>query len=792
MQNWHKCLSLLCGSTQNFTTYTKRIPVRIAGISEGIVNKGIHLNRCLQRNRNRKQEPSTLSALFKPVHVERNIDEYDVGSELAGKLEKPAILKILNNFTQRREVKLLCQENGLDNYLQHQAFASFRRYCIESENLPVDLHIVFSDIIKGAGHVDDIFPYFLSHSKSLFPHLDCMDDLKKISDLRTPANWYPSARAITRKIIFHAGPTNSGKTYHALERFLSAKSGVYCGPLKLLATEVFNKTNERGTPCDLVTGEERKYGINENTPAAHVACTVEMTSINTPYEVAVIDEIQQLRDPQRGWAWTRAFLGLVAEEIHVCGELGAVELLQKICETTNETVEVHNYKRLTELTIEDKALTTLDNVQPGDCIVCFSKNDIYSVSREIEARGKEVAVIYGGLPPGTKLAQAAKFNDSDNSCKVMVATDAIGMGLNLSIRRIIFFSLTKPTINEKGEREVDIISVSSALQIAGRAGRYRTQWEHGYVTTYKSEDLPKLSKLMEQTPEPLKQAGLHPTADQIELYAYHLPNSSLSNLMDIFVNLCTVDDSLYFMCNTEDFKFLAEMIQHVPLSLRVRYLFCCAPINRKMAFVCSMFLKIARQYSRNEPITFDFISKNCGWPLSLPKTILDLVHLESVFDVMDLYLWLSYRFIDLFPDSPAVRIAQKELDEIIRQGVFQITRLLKNSETNTYSTRRSSIQGKGSSYKNVIITMYRHLLFVFINLESSAGSAGIRGRLTDRLIAQGLLTPAMLSELRKEWDAQHRTSSASEQPINSEDMETYDQNDIDDGFNRKTRRKRRK
>lgn len=126
--------------------------------------------------------------------------------------------------------------------------------------------------------------------------------------------------------------------------------------------------------------------------------------------------------------------------------------------------------------------------------MCFSKNDIYSVSRAIEAIGKEVAVIYGGLPPGTKLAQAAKFNDPENSCKVLVATDAIGMGLNLyktptininfsiiqatffyfrrSIRRIIFYSLIKPTVNEKGEKEMDIISVSAALQIAGRAGRY--------------------------------------------------------------------------------------------------------------------------------------------------------------------------------------------------------------------------------------------------------------------------------------------------------------------------------
>lgn len=127
-------------------------------------------------------------------------------------------------------------------FLQQQAFSSFRRFCIE-ENLPADLHIVVSDILQGAGHVDDIFPYFLRHARKMFPHLECMDDLRKISDLRTPANWYPHARVLNRKIVFHAGPTNSGKTYHAMERFMKAKTGVYCGPLKLLATEVYNKSN---------------------------------------------------------------------------------------------------------------------------------------------------------------------------------------------------------------------------------------------------------------------------------------------------------------------------------------------------------------------------------------------------------------------------------------------------------------------------------------------------------------------------------------------------------------------
>lgn len=105
--------------------------------------------------------------------------------------------------------------------------------------------------------------------------------------------------------------------------------------------------------------------------------------------------------------------------------------VKAICISAGENVEVHRYKRLTNLEIENEALGSLINVKPGDCIVCFSKNDIFTVSRSLESRGTEVAVIYGSLPPGTKLAQAAKFNDPKNSCKVLVATNAIGMGLNL-------------------------------------------------------------------------------------------------------------------------------------------------------------------------------------------------------------------------------------------------------------------------------------------------------------------------------------------------------------------------
>ncbi|GBM01033.1 ATP-dependent RNA helicase SUV3, mitochondrial [Araneus ventricosus] len=707
-----------------------------------------------------------------PLTPANSVDDINVGEELSTKINKDDILKLINKFYKQPEVNIVAAENGLDSKLFHRAAISFRTFCMESEHLPVDLHIALSDILQGAGHVTDILPYFLDHAKQIFPHLECMEELKKISDLRQPSNWYPNARTINRKLVFHAGPTNSGKTYRALERFMTSKSGVYCGPLKLLSVEVFNKTNEKGTPCDLVTGEERQMVLPDNSPANHVACTIEMVSVENKYEVAVIDEIQMIKDPGRGWAWTRALLGLCAEEIHICGEAAAIDLVREIASSCGEELEVRKYERLTTLTIENNALMDLSKIQPGDCIVCFSKNDIFTVSLELEKRGFECAVIYGGLPPGTKLAQAKKFNDPNHPCKILVATDAIGMGLNLSIRRVIFYSLMKPVINEKGEKEIDTISASQALQIGGRAGRFNTQFSEGFVTTFRNEDLPILKSIMAKDVEKLEKAGLHPTADQVELFAYHLPHATLSNLIDIFISLCIMDTSSYFMCDTEGFKFLADMIQYISLPLRARYVFCCAPINKRQPFVCSMFTKFARQYSSNEPMTSNKLCKIIGWPFSPPQNIVQLVHQEAVFDVLDLYLWLSYRFPDLFPDVQAVRKIQRQLDEIIQQGVFNITHLLKAEEAADDVEDHIDYKTSSRKYKSSLDSaddLDPDSVMKFGKNNKNFGN----GRLTRELLNQGLLTPEMLKTLQKEWEQSLEESQSPFNPLKSKKFPSH-------------------
>ncbi|KAB1271071.1 ATP-dependent RNA helicase SUPV3L1; mitochondrial [Camelus dromedarius] len=706
------------------------------------------------------EEPDSDPDLFRSRILQSRGEEghmddqlYYKGEHDKGVLAKgDEVKKILDKFYKRKEIQKLGADYGLDGkankisirdilLLLRLHFCHYHvGHCV-AWTISVLAQIITNQLyFNELAHVDDLFPFFLRHAKQIFPVLDCKDDLRKISDLRIPPNWYPEARAMQRKIIFHSGPTNSGKTYHAIQKYLSAKSGVYCGPLKLLAHEIFEKSNAAGVPCDLVTGEERVTVESDGKQAAHVACTVEMCSVTTPYEVAVIDEIQMIKDPARGWAWTRALLGLCAEEIHLCGESAAIDLVTELMYTTGEDVEVRNYKRLTPISVLDHALESLDNLRPGDCIVCFSKNDIYSVSRQIEIRGLESAVIYGSLPPGTKLAQAKKFNDPDDPCKILVATDAIGMGLNF--------------INEKGEREIEPITTSQALQIAGRAGRFSSKFKEGEVTTMNREDLSLLREILNRPVDPIKAAGLHPTAEQIEMFAYHLPDTTLSNLIDIFVDFSQVDGQ-YFVCNMDDFKFSAELIQHIPLSLRVRYVFCTAPINKKQPFVCSSLLQFARQYSRNEPLTFSWLRRYIKWPLLPPKNIKDLMDLEAVHDVLDLYLWLSYRFIDMFPDASLVRDLQKQLDDVIQDGVHNITKLIKISETykllNLESLSESQSRLSGTSKSQA--RRNRSKVLGSKAAEPLAPDAGEKS-LASRLVQQGLLTADMLKQLEKEWMTQ--------------------------------------
>ncbi len=274
---------------------------------------------------------------------------------------------------------------------------------------------------------------YLYHGNVANRHFSESDfgDQAKLADLRYPIEWYPATRAMQRSIHLHVGPTNSGKTYHALKRLEKAESGVYASPLRLLAHEVYTRLNAKGIRCNLLTGDERT--ITEGKPTSMISCTVEMVPINEDVEVAVVDEIQMIGDPDRGWAWTQALLGLKAKEVHLCGETRTVPLIRELAALMGDSLEVHNYQRLSPLeTMSSSLFGMWARLVKGDCVVSFSRVGIHALKKEIEAAtGKRVAIVYGSLPPETRAQQARLFNDPDNDYDFLVASDAIGMGLNL-------------------------------------------------------------------------------------------------------------------------------------------------------------------------------------------------------------------------------------------------------------------------------------------------------------------------------------------------------------------------
>lgn len=285
-----------------------------------------------------------------------------------------------------------------------------------------------------------------------------------------PIDEYEKARMMKRHFILHVGDTNTGKTHASIERLMDAESGVYLAPLRLLALEIQDKLRSENISCSLLTGEEEDI----ISYASHVSSTIEKLQLETEYDICVIDEAQMIADKQRGWAWTRAIIGVLAPEIHICMAPEAKDIVIKLIKDCKDTYEVVEHKRDTELIFEDKKFDLNKDVKKGDALVVFGKKKALAVSAQLLNNNIKTSIIYGSLPYSTRKKQFERFLDGET--EVIVCTDAIGMGVNLPIKRIVFLET----------RKFDGISlrklrVPEIKQIAGRAGR-KGIYNKGYVT----------------------------------------------------------------------------------------------------------------------------------------------------------------------------------------------------------------------------------------------------------------------------------------------------------------------
>ncbi|KAH8714077.1 P-loop containing nucleoside triphosphate hydrolase protein [Phaeosphaeriaceae sp. PMI808] len=524
------------------------------------------------------------------------------------------------------------------------------------------------------------------------------DNQKAVADLRHPAEWYPATRQIQRTVHLHVGPTNSGKTYHALKRLEEAKTGIFLGPLRLLAHEVYTRLNAKGKPCALITGEEQRM------PDGHLttmfSCTVEMAPLNTLFDVAVIDEIQMINHPDRGWAWTQAFLGLQARELHLCGEARTVPLIRQLSALVGDEVYIHNYERLTPLKVEPESLRgNLSNLRKGDCIVAFTVIGIHSLRREIERKtGKKCAIVYGSLPPETRAQQARLFNDPDNDYDFLVASDAIGMGLNLAIRRVIFES----TVKSNGLTYAPL-QVSELKQIAGRAGRYKTAHQAvandsqkamsdnpihlddapavkeatvGLITTLDHIDHAFVVSTMGREPQTIKTAGIFPPSLIVERFANYFPPGTPFSFILLRLHEISEINSRFHLCGLKEQLAIADCIHSIKnLSIQDRITICAAPVNTRdnseKAFLRSLAECVANGKS--------------GSLLDMPRLPLHVMDtppsgsrqylytLENLHKMLICYLWLSYRFPNVFTTRSLANYTKKLVEDQIERTLTKFS-----------------------------------------------------------------------------------------------------------------------
>jgi ATP-dependent RNA helicase SUPV3L1/SUV3 len=446
------------------------------------------------------------------------------------------------------------------------------------------------------------------------------------------------ARSLNRQIHFHLGPTNSGKTYQALLKLQTAESGVYLAPLRLLAMEIRDRLMEAGVPCNLITGEERQL----ISGAKHTACTVEMMNANQAVDVAIIDEIQMLQDEARGYAWTAALIGAPAKEVFVCGANSVTAPCVRAIEALGEQYDITHLERKTPLLLEQEGLSgkkynranLKGKLQKGDAVIAFTRKDVLTLSARFRQWGHGVACIYGALSPEVRRTESKRFCEGD--ADILVATDAIGMGLNLPIRRVIFSSIDK--FDGLAGRPINATEVR---QIAGRAGRFGI-YETGYVNAFENDELIHLEHMLTTSDlADLEKLPISPSFPQLSEIAGTLHSHKISEALAYFAERISINSDLFEIAPLQTQNQLALLIDdYAPkLNLKDKFIFTCAPISwdkpRERDYFLSCLDCVANNQRKGLPADVTWLNSTS------PK------HLEEAEDLskdISLYAWLAHKF----------------------------------------------------------------------------------------------------------------------------------------------------
>lgn len=541
--------------------------------------------------------------------------------------------------------------------LRHHVVAFVGRITAEAEDAGLDTMAFLGTLAEGPSSVPA--PQVFERIEQRLAHaVERQQEERHAAMTRESINLaeYPAsfemARRMPRRFIALLGPTNSGKTHQAMEALAKAKSGIYLAPLRLLALENYERLLEakphgRELKVNLITGEERR--IMEG--ATHVASTVEMLDPNMRVDVAVIDEIQMLADRDRGAAWTAAVCGAAANVVYLVGSLEARRAVEALAERLECPLEVHVLKRKAPLAMEAGPVRKLRNLRRGDAVIAFSRRDVLMWRDMIAEQGHSVATIYGNLSPEVRQAQAARFRDG--SADIVVGTDAIAMGLNLPIERVVMTTYVK--FNGVEEEEVPI---ALARQIAGRAGRFGVH-EEGFVAGFDDDTHQVMRQLMKEKIPPVPASGfaVAPSIEHLHRISSVTGEQSLTRLFKRFVHNIDVPDGFFYPRITDEQMERALWLDTLDLSVAEKFTLSLVPISSRIPYLHSVWENWARALAKRKTCTLQ------RDPYDLARQ--NLQEVEDTCRMYSAYAWLSFRIPEHFPDGElAHELAREASDRV--------------------------------------------------------------------------------------------------------------------------------
>jgi len=471
--------------------------------------------------------------------------------------------------------------------------------------------------------------------------------------IRDFKNLFPMAREMRRKLTLHIGPTNSGKTYQAMERLQDADTGYYLAPLRLLALEGYESLKEKGIESSLITGEEQIVSDD----ATHISSTIEMLNFEVDVDVCVIDEVQMIDDRDRGWAWANAIIGAPASEIIMTGSPNSREAVVALAEYLGEELEIIEFERKTPLTLLDEP-TDVRDVTDGTAIIAFSRRDVLKLKQDF-SKNFDVSVVYGNLSPEVRREEARRFREGET--QVLIATDAIAMGLNMPIQTLLFSKGKK--FDGVKDRE---LMPSEIHQISGRAGRYGLS-EEGFVGALYADVLKIVKKNFYKADKeitiPFKVMA---NLNHIKLVANILEESSLNVIFKFFVDNMEFNGP-FVASNLDDMLEISKLVDVYDLDIATKYHLSCAPLTLRSPYIISAFERYAHALEQKLPVHYVIPALMGAHAL----TTEDLLRAEDMVKEISLYLWLSYRFSDYFIDANKARQSRGIINKYIELSLQQ-------------------------------------------------------------------------------------------------------------------------